>query len=640
MKTNKRSLFCLYLLKLMTLVLVMMLQSCGSGGSETAEDEPGSGSETSEDNISRNPLKDVYFGDTHVHTGWSFDAGLDGATLSPTDAYRFAIGEEVTSNTGTKTRLKRPYDWFLISDHSDGMGTINEVIGGNAEMMENEILKRWNEAFASGEESAAADAKSEVINLQSTGKLPQQIMDPKWMNTAWNKTIDAAEAFYRPGEFTTFTAYEWTVNADGGDNLHRNIIYKEGGDQARDILPLTTFETEDTKKLWEWMASYEEKTGDKLLAIPHNGNMSNGRMYEEQQFDGSPMTREWAEMRVKYERLMELFQYKGQSEAHPYLSPDDEFADYELWDRGNLVLKPKESKDDYRYEYYREGLKSGMRIEQEIGVNPFMYGSNSGTDTHTGLSSVEESEFYGKFKTVEPNNTERWKFPLINGNNDAYMGWEMAASGIMGVWAESNTREDIWEAMYRRETFSTSGPRMKIRFFGGFGFNDSNLGAEMVQSGYDGGVAMGSIIQGGSDGAPISFLIQAQKDPEGANLDRVQVIKGWVDANGVTQEKIFEVAWYGDRDLDAQGKLAPIGNTVDMTTGEYTNDIGDSEFTLSWTDPEFDPALPAFYYVRVLEIPTPRWTLFDKLRHNLDLPDEVPLVHQERGVSSPIWYKP
>ncbi|MUP45629.1 DUF3604 domain-containing protein [Gramella sp. BOM4] len=623
-------------IKLGIFLFSLILFSCGD---EKKENEEKAVAENQTEEIKRNPLKDAYFGDTHVHTGWSFDAGLDGATLTPTDAYRYAIGEEVTSNSGIKTKLSRPYDWFMITDHSDGMGTINEVIDGNPEMMESEVLQRWNEAFASGSEEAAGDAKSEVINLQSNGQLPDQIMDPKWMETAWNKTIDAAEQFYRPGEFTTFTAYEWTVNAGGGDNLHRNIIYKEGGDQARDILPFTTFESEDAKKLWEWMANYEAKTGDKLLAIPHNGNMSNGRMYEEQQFDGSPMTREWAEMRQKYERLMELFQYKGQSEAHPFLSPEDEFAEYELWDRGNLVLKPKESKETWKYEYWREGLKSGMRIEQELGVNPFMYGSNSATDTHTGISSVAEDEFYGKFKTVEPSNKERWNFPLITGNNDSYKGWEMAASGIMGVWAESNTREDIWEAMYRRETFSTTGPRMKIRFFGGFDYTDADT-EDLAQNGYDKGVAMGSMMKKAAEGKAPTFLIEATKDPEGANLDRVQVIKGWVDANEKTQEKIYQVAWSGDRKLDNKGKLPAVGNTVNMETAEYTNEIGDTGFITFWTDPDFDPALPAFYYVRVLEIPTPRWTLYDKIRHNLDLPDEVPLVHQERGVSSPIWYKP
>ncbi|MCH4822301.1 DUF3604 domain-containing protein [Gramella lutea] len=620
------------------LLCICLFWSCGDEKKEKTENESSS-TRADREQIERNELKEAYFGDTHVHTGWSFDAGLDGATLTPTDAYRYATGEEVTSNSGIKTQISRPYDWFMITDHSDGMGTINEVIDGNAEMMESEVLQRWNKAFASGSEQAAADAKSEVINLQSTGKLPKQVMDPKWMKTAWNKTIDAAEEFYKPGNFTTFTAYEWTVNAGGGDNLHRNIIYKEGGDQARDILPLTTFETEDPKKLWEWMANYEAQTGDKLLAIPHNGNMSNGRMYEEQQFDGSPMTSEWAEMRQKYERLMELFQYKGQSEAHPFLSPEDEFADYELWDRGNLVLKPKKSKEAWKYEYWREGLKSGMRIQQELGVNPFMYGSNSATDAHTGISSLEEDEFYGKFKTVEPSNKERWNFPLIDGNNDQYKGWEMAASGVMGVWAESNTREDIWEAMYRRETFSTTGPRMKIRFFGGFDYTEEDKN-DLAKNGYEKGVAMGAMLGAAMNDKAPTFLIQAMKDPEGANLDRLQVIKGWVDASGETQEKIYQVAWSGDRKLDNNGKLPAVGNTVNLETAEYTNDIGDTEFTTYWTDPDFDPSLPAFYYVRVLEIPTPRWTLFDKVRHDLTLPDEVPLVHQERGVSSPIWYNP
>ena len=622
------------------ILLLVILVSCKADSKPEVSEEMPESSEAASSAIPVNVLKDVFYGDTHVHTGWSGDAGMDGATLTPEDAYRYALGEEVTSNSGIKTKLKRPYDWFLISDHSDGMGTINEIIDGNPEMMESEILARWNQAFSSGEEEAMAAAKSELVNLQSTGKLPPQIMDPKWMENAWIKTIDAAEKYYKPGEFTTFTAYEWTVNANGGDNLHRNIIYKEGGEKAKGILPLTTFETEEPEKLWAWMSNYEQKTGDRLLAIPHNGNMSNGRMYEEQQFNGSPMTTEWAETRAKYERLMELFQYKGQSEAHPYLSPTDEFADYELWDRGNLILKPKSSKKDWKYEYYREGLKSGMRIAQELGVNPFMYGSNSATDTHTGISSTEESEFFNKFKTVEPSRVDRWDFPIVEGNGDAYKGWEIAASGIMGVWAESNTREAIWEAMYNRETFSTTGPRLKMRFFGGFGLTASDMGDGMAQAGYDKGVPMGSVLEATGDASAPGFLIHVVKDPDGANLDRVQVIKGWVDSEGKTQEKIYEVVWGGDRELDAKGKLPAIGNTVDLTTGEYTNSIGDTELGVFWSDPDFDPGLPSFYYVRVLEIPTPRWTLFDKLRHNLELPDNVPLVHQERGVTSPIWYQP
>jgi hypothetical protein len=291
----------------------------------------------------------AFFGDTHVHTGWSADAGMDGAITTPEDAYRFALGETVKSNTGLDAKLDRPYDWFLVSDHSDGMGTINEVVSENPEMMEDETLRRWADALKGTEEEAAA-AKSELIVMQSEERLPPAIMDPKWMVSAWEKTIDAAEKYNKPGEFTTFIAYEWTVNADGGNNLHRNIIYRGGGDGARQMLPLTTFETQDPEKLWEWMANYEATTGDRLHAIPHNGNLSNGRMFEEQRFDGSPLTAEWAEQRAKYERLYEVTQIKGQSESHPYLSPNDEYADWDLWDRGNLITNPKPNgKEDYKY---------------------------------------------------------------------------------------------------------------------------------------------------------------------------------------------------------------------------------------------------------------------------------------------------
>jgi len=391
--------------------------------------------------------RQAWFGDTHVHTGWSADAGMDGARLSPDDAYRFALGQEVTSNTGQPAKMERPYDWFMVTDHSDGMGTINEIIAGNPEMLADPTLKRWYEALNGTEEEAAA-AKSELIVMQSQGKLPAQVMDPKWMVTAWQKTIEAAENYNDPGTFSTFIAYEWTVNADGGDNLHRNVIFRDGADRAGQVLPLTTFETQDTVKLWEWLANYEQKTGGQVLAIPHNGNMSNGRMFEERQFDGAPMTMAWAETRAKYERLYEVTQIKGQSESHPLLSPDDAFAEWDLWDRGNLILKPKPD-GALKYEYWREALKSGMRIEGELGANPFKYGANGASDTHTGLSTTEEDNFFGKFKTLEPRK-ERWSFPLLTGPTDTYAGWEMAASGVTGIWSTENAREALWDAMYGR----------------------------------------------------------------------------------------------------------------------------------------------------------------------------------------------
>ncbi len=583
----------------------------------------------------------AYWGDTHVHTGWSADAGLDGAITGPEDAYRLALGEKIKSNSGLDVQLHRPFDWFLVSDHSDGMGTINEIVAGNPEMMASETLKRWSEALRSGDEKRSAAAKSELIVMQSEGRLPKELMDPKWMVSAWEKTIEAAEQYNEPGKFTTFIAYEWTVNAGGGDNLHRNIIYRDGADKAKTRLPLTTFETQDPEKLWEWMASYEQETGGRLLAIPHNGNMSNGRMFEEQRFDGSPMTSAWAEQREKYERLYEVTQIKGQSESHPYLSPNDEFSAWDLWDRGNLILKAKPNgNDDYKYEYWREALKSGLRLEDELGTNPFKYGANAATDTHTGLSTTEEDNFFGKFKTVEPANEERWNFPLLQGPTDTYWGWEQAASGVMAVWATENTREAIWDSMHRRETYATTGPRIGLRFFGGFDFTDGDLDDDVVKNGYARGVPMGGDLRSAPHGTAPTFLVVAMKDPEGANLDRVQVVKSWVDTGGTTQENVYEVAWAGDRQPGENGKLSAIGNTVNLGDATYENSIGTPELKAVFMDPDFDPAQKAVYYVRVLEIPTPRWTLYDMIRLNVEMDVKVPMVHQERAFSSPIWYTP
>ena len=581
---------------------------------------------------------DVFFGDTHVHTGWSVDAGLDGAVKTPDEAYRLAIGEEVVSNTGLKVRLGRPYDWFMITDHSDAMGVINEVVAGNPEMLADSVVKGWGDALNSGDDEAAAAAKSELILMQSEERLPAVVTDPKWMKIAWEKTVEAAENYNKPGEFTTFIAFEWTVNADGGNNLHRNVIFRDGADRTKGTLPLTTFETQDPLDLWRWMAAYEKNTGGQVLAIPHNGNMSNGRMFEEQQFDGSAMTKEWAELRANYEPLYELTQIKGQSESHPALSPEDEFAAWDLWDRGNLAVKPK-PEGSIPQEYWREALKSGLRLQEQLGVNPFQYGANAGSDEHTGLSAIEEDNFFGKFKTLEPSNQNRWGFSVIDGPTDSYIGWEQSSSGVMGVWAIENTREAIWDAMKRKETFATTGPRMKVRLFGGYDFSAKDAEGDVAMAGYGKGVPMGSQLAAAPEGKAPSLLVAAMKDPEGANLDRIQVVKGWVDSSGTAHEKIYNVAWSDDRKVDSAGKLPAVGNTVNLKTAEYENSIGASELSGVFIDPDFDAADSAVYYVRVLEIPTPRWTLYDKVRFDLkDMDSDVPLVHQERAFSSPIWY--
>ncbi len=575
----------------------------------------------------------AYFGDTHVHTGWSADAGLDGAILTPEDAFRFARGDTVKSNTGQDAKLSKPLDWMVITDHSDGMGTISEITGRNPEMMADPVIKDLADALSSGDPERAHKAVRSVIDMQSNGRLPKLLMDPKWMVSAWKKTIAIADKYNDPGKFTALIGYEWTVNAGGGDNLHRNIIYRDDASFAGQMLPLTTFQTMDPEKLWEWMAKYQAKTGGRMIAIPHNGNLSNGRMFEETTFTGGPMSKAYAEARQTWEPLMEVTQIKGQSESHPSLSPTDEFADWDRWDRGNLNGVPKKP-GQIRTEYWRQGLQSGLRLDSKLGANPFKYGANGATDTHTGLATADENNFFGKFKNLEPG-PNRWQ-PTVTGT---MKGWEQAAAGRMGVWATANTRAALFDAMARRETFATTGPRMSVRFFGGYDFADADT-RDLVRAGYTRGVPMGGDLKAARAGKAASFLIAATKDPDGANLDRVQVVKGWLGADGKTHEKIYEVKWAGNRVPGANGKLPPVGNTVDVKAATYSNSIGASELITAWTDPDFDASQRAVYYVRVLEIPTPRWTAFDVLRFKSQMPPEVPMILQERAFSSPIWYSP
>jgi hypothetical protein len=581
----------------------------------------------------------AYFGDTHVHSGWSADAGLDGAILSPEDAFRFARGEEVKSNTGQMAKLKRPLDWIVITDHSDGMGTISEVFAGNPEMIADPFLKQMYEAMHGNDEEKSRAVLLEAINRQSNGTLPKQIMNPKWMVSAWERTVKIADKYNDPGTFSALIGFEWTPNPGGGDNLHRNVIYRDGADLAVQELPLTSFQTMDPEKLWEWMEKYEAKTGGKMLAIPHNGNLSNGRMFEETTFTGGPLTRSYAEARQKWEPLFELTQTKGQSESNPVLSPTDEFASWDLWDRGNLngVAKKPEM---LRTEYWREALKSGLRLDATLGVNPFKYGANAATDTHTALATADEDNFWGKFVGAEPSPT-RWEPVMIGaaGSPGVMYSWEQAASGYTGVWSTANTRAALWDAMKRRETFATTGPRMSVRFFGSFDFTAADT-ADLVKAGYAKGVPMGGDLKSAPDGKAPVFLIAAMKDPAGANLDRVQVVKGWLGADGKTQEKIYDVKWSGDRKPDGNGKVPAVGNTVDLKTATYANSIGATELVTRWSDPDFDPKLKAVYYLRVLEIPTPRWTAYDAVRYNITMPEKVAMIQQERAFTSPIWYTP
>lgn len=588
----------------------------------------------------RNFPTNVYWGDQHIHTGWSADAGASGTRLTPEDSVRFARGEEVLSATGQPAKLARPLDWVAITDHSDAMGVIDGIVSGDSEMMQDPILKKWNKQINAGGAEAGA-AMSEMIGLQSTGKLPAIMMDPAFMKTVWERNTEIMEQYNEPGRFTTFIAYEWSSNPEGGNNIHRNVIYRDNKDKADRVLPMTTFDSINPEDLWAWMQNWEDKTGGSLLAIPHNGNLSNGMMFALTDFKGNPITKEWAETRARWEPLFEVTQGKGTSEAHPSLSPNDEFADFEIWERGNLNLVPKEP-GDLKTEYARDALKNGLAFEQQLGANPYKIGLVGGTDTHTGLTMPEENNFFGKYGTSEPS-PERWDEDALSFDGRVVKGWELSASGWTGVWAAENTRASIWDAMKRKETYGTTGPRMWVRFFGGFDFVETDaFSREPAVAGYSKGVPMGGDLSASANGESPSFLVAAMKDPMSGNLDRIQIIKGWSDADGKTHEKIYNVAW-GDADIrqaNAEGQLPPVGNTVNAETASWRNTIGDPELITVWQDPDFDPTVRAFYYARVLEIPTPRWTTFDALKFGVTLSDEVPISIQERAYTSPIWYTP
>ena len=583
------------------------------------------------------------FGDTHLHTSFSMDAGAFGARLGPADAYRFAKGEEVMASSGQPAKLSRPLDFLVVSDHSDNMGFFPQLLAGNPAMLSDPTGRRWYDMIQSGH---GADAAIEIIVAFSQGTFPAALASlpgtPAY-ESAWRETIKAAEEANDPGRFTAFIGYEWTSNT-GGNNLHRNVIFRDGSARASLVEPFTVVQplgSDNPRDLWKWMETYESKTGGSVLAIAHNGNLSNGRMFPViESFTGKPIDREYAETRAKWERLYEATQIKGDGETHPYLSPNDEFANFERWDKGNLDLSELKKPEMLEYEYARSALKLGLKLESELGVNPYKFGMIGSTDAHTGLAAVEEDNFFGKTSSSEPS-PDRANHPFVKTEKAVIMGWETTASGYAAVWASENTREAIFDAMQRRETYATTGPRMLVRFFGGYHFTpaDANTRSPAV-IGYTKGVPMGGDLEAAPAGKVPSFLVAALKDPIGANLDRYQIVKGWVDAKGEMQEKVYDVAWSGDRKPGADGKVPSVGSTVDVANATWTNTIGAPELIAVWTDPDFDPTQRAFYYGRVLEIPTPRWTAYDAKYFNVKMAPEVPMQMQERAYTSPIWYSP
>lgn len=580
----------------------------------------------------------VLWGDNHLHTALSLDARALGVILTHDDAYRFAKGEEVTSSNGIKIKIGQPLDWLVITDHSDAMGAMNEIVAGNPLLMKDPTVRDWNKRINQGG-SVALNTAIEVVEAFTEGNTPEILLARDFQRSVWDGVLDAAEAHNDPGRFTALIGYEWT-STPGGNNLHRNVIFRDDSDLARRVLPLTVAEGVAPEKLWAWLETYEKETGGRIFALAHNGNLSNGIMFPDINPEtGAPITKEYAETRARWEPLYEFTQIKGDGEAHPFLSPNDEFADYETWDRNNLGPVPKQN-EMLQYEYAREALKNGLKHEANLGTNPFKFGASGATDSHTGLATAEENNFFGKHAQTEPNKA-RMTTDVGHFEGISWPGWYQASSGYTAVWATENTRAAVFDAMQRKETYATTGPRITVRFFGGYDFKPEDAMSRLpANEGYAKGVPMGGDLSTAPEGKSPTFLVAAMRDAYSGNLDRLQIVKGWLNAEGNTEEKVYDVVCSDGRAIVDHACNGPVGNTVDVANATWTNTIGDPELITVWTDPDFDPGLRAVYYARVIEIPTPRWTAYEAKYFGISAPPESPMTTQERAYTSPIWYTP
>lgn len=620
-------------------IALLALAACNPTGNSTSKTD-------AEIKLTAYPER-VYWGDTHLHTSNSIDAFAFGAKLGPEEALRFARGEEVTSTGGLKAKLDRPLDFLVIADHSGGLGATQALYDAPRLFLRDPTLLRWHDMMHESPQGRLK-ATGELIDLVGRNALPAALSDPEGQKkrTAkiWTTHSSIVERYNEPGKFSAFIGFEYTL-MPRGDNLHRVVMFRDGKERTDTVLPYDPGQGDTpVSQLWDYMDAYQKATGGQVLAIPHNSNVSNGLMFELVGPGGGPMTAAYARRRAAHEPLVEATQIKGDSEAHPFLSPNDEFADFGKagWDIGNLTMQRATTPDMQAGNYVREALKRGLAIEARTGVNPYKFGLIGSTDSHTGLATADENNFFGKHSGVEPG-PARASAPQNLGTTTGRFGWQYLAGGYAGVWARGNSRSAIFDAMLRKETYATTGPRMTVRFFGGWNFGAEPLKGDWVKAAYAAGVPMGGDLSGGAAGATGApkFIVSVLKDPIGANLDRVQIIKGWIDAGGALHEKIFNVAWSNPEMRKLTGdKLPSVGDTVDIAKASYTNTIGAPQLATVWTDPEFNAAQKAFYYVRVLEIPTPRWVLFDVLRYKAKLLPGTRLKDQERAYTSPIWYHP
>ena len=624
---------------------------------------------TSAADARENPGK-LLWGDTHLHSNLSVDAYIfRNHSVDADTAYRFAKGEPVIHPYHrAKVQLQTPLDFLAVTDHAEFLGVpyslfterdprlVDTRLGRRlAELVDNGEVGHaarvivWGMNLAGLEDTESAPPVglmtrlkwwfSDLFGLDSSVEedLQRVSSDPTLVGdlavedifrSHWEANIDAAERHNSPREFTTLIGWEYSPVRDGA-NLHRVILTPDGAETAKKFLPFSSTQSIKPEDLWRWLDETAEATGADFVAIPHNSNVSKGEMFARVNTAGEPIDADYARQRSRWETVAEITQIKGTSETHPLLSPDDEFADFEFFNhllemRPDARLIPTVTEGDY----IRPALRTGLEMQQQLGANPYRLGIIGSTDSHTGLASAEEDNFMGKMALDSiPENKARGLGRLS--------GWDMSASGLAAVWARENTREEIIAAFKRREVYGTTGPRIAVRFFGGYGFDQSDLSGDIAAAGYRKGVPMGGEIRG-SDG-PLTFLVQAVKDPEGANLDRVQIIKGWLDRSGKTHEKVFDVAWSGDRRPGEDGKLAAVGDTVNRNNAKYENTIGAVTLSAAWQDPEFKPGQSAFYYVRVLQIPTPRNSLYDSIALGEVPPEGYPAVIQERAYTSPIW---
>ncbi len=594
----------------------------------------------------------LLWGDTHLHTKLSSDAYLlQNRSATPDDSYNYAKGLPII-HPYHKARIQigTPLDFLVVTDHAEFMGVVPRIVDGDPLLLQTETGARY---YQMANEGKLMEIFGELITQVNRGVADPALVSEELNRSVWSEIVDAAERHNDPGKFTAFIGWEWS-SLPNGANLHRVIFMPEGEDVADQFLPYTSFDSTHPEDLWAWLAATSEEVGANFVAIPHNSNISQGLMFPVDDKEGRPIGASYANMRMRWEPAVEIVQIKGDSETHPTLSPNDEFADFETYEHIIAVGEFAKEIEADKGDYVRSGLLRGLEIGNQVGVNPYKFAITGSTDSHTGASSAEENNFHGKMALDSTPQTKSAE--IIPGA----LGWDMSAAGLAAVWATENTREAITEAFKRKEIYGTSGPRIKLRFFGGWDFEAGDADARDVAAiGYAKGVPMGGDLTNppekddgavvgffkeviGQDKPPApSFLIHAVKDPVEGNLDRVQVVKGWLDADGVSREKVYNVAWSGEREIDENGKLLPVGNTVDIKTGFYYNSIGTAQLSVVWSDPDFDAGQSAFYYVRVIQIPTPRHTLFDAIALGIDVEETGhPATIQERAYSSPIWYTP